>query len=219
MRIAIIGTGGMGRETLAILRDRQRSSSPPEFEILGFITSDVTRYGTHIDDCPVLGPESCIAEYPDAVLICAIGDPRDRIRVVRQCLKNGVSFASAIHPSLICRPELEFGHGVIVAPNATMTTDVRIGAHVIVNNNVSVSHDCVIDDFVTISPGAVLTGYVHVEYGAELGANCTILPRRTVGRGAIVGAGAVVTTDVAPNTVVAGVPARLIHEIDTTGWL
>jgi len=212
MRIAIIGTGGMGRETLAILRDRQQTGVPPDFDILGFFTSDLARHGTRIHGCPVLGPDASIREHPDAAVICAIGSPRDRIRVVRQLETWGLSFAQAIHPSLIGAPELEVGLGTIVAPHSTITTDVRIGSHVIVNNNVSISHDCAIDDFVTIGPGAVLTGYVRVEYGAELGANCTILPRLTVGRGALVGAGAVVTTPVAPNTIVAGVPARVIRE-------
>lgn len=49
--------------------------------------------------------------------------------------------------------------------------------------------------------------------GAWLGARCTILPGVTVGEGAVVGAGAVVTKDVLPHTVVAGVPAVFIREL------
>jgi len=47
---------------------------------------------------------------------------------------------------------------------------------------------------------------------AALGSNCTILAGVTVGENSIVGAGAVVTKDVAPNTIVAGVPAKPIGE-------
>jgi len=46
--------------------------------------------------------------------------------------------------------------------------------------------------------------------GASLGANSTILPGRTIGRHAMVGAGAVVTRDVAPGSTVAGNPARAL---------
>ena len=52
---------------------------------------------------------------------------------------------------------------------------------------------------------------VRVEDGADIGVNAVLLPGVTVGTGAIVGAGAVVTKDVAPNTIVAGVPAKLLR--------
>ncbi|MCC6487681.1 MAG: acetyltransferase [Candidatus Hydrogenedentes bacterium] len=214
MKILIIGTGGMGRETLAILRDREKEDSCPRAELLGFLTNHTDLHGTTIDGCAVLGPESCVQEHPDAEVICAIGNPRDRIRVVAQLTALGAVFTQAVHPSLVCRPDAEISAGSIIAPHVTMTTNVRIGKHVIVNNNVSLSHDCVLEDFVSIAPGAVLAGYVHVECGAELGANCTLLPRIRIGRGACIGAGAVVTKDVAPNAIVAGVPARVLREFD-----
>lgn len=47
---------------------------------------------------------------------------------------------------------------------------------------------------------------------AWLGADVTVVPGVTIGDGAIVGAGAVVTKDVAPNTIVAGVPAKVVRE-------
>lgn len=58
--------------------------------------------------------------------------------------------------------------------------------------------------------GDVMVGPVRIEDGAVVMTGATILPGVTVGRGAIVGAGAVVVSDVAPNTFVGGVPARLI---------
>jgi acetyltransferase-like isoleucine patch superfamily enzyme len=52
---------------------------------------------------------------------------------------------------------------------------------------------------------------VRIEAGADIGVNAVVLPGVTVGKGAIVGAGAVVTRDVEPFSIVAGVPARLIR--------
>ena len=54
---------------------------------------------------------------------------------------------------------------------------------------------------------------VHIGADVWLGANVTVLPGITIGDGAIVAAGAVVTKDVAPNTLVGGVPAKLIKEL------
>lgn len=52
---------------------------------------------------------------------------------------------------------------------------------------------------------------VRVEDGADIGVNAVLLPGVTVGKGAIVGAGAVVTKDVAPYAIVAGVPAKFLR--------
>lgn len=58
-----------------------------------------------------------------------------------------------------------------------------------------------------------ITKPVVIENGVWLGARCTVLPGITIGEGAIVAAGAVVTKDVAPNTIVGGVPAAVIRQL------
>ena len=55
---------------------------------------------------------------------------------------------------------------------------------------------------------------VHIEDKAWLGSNVTVLPGVRIGEGAIVAAGAVVTKDVEPGTVVGGVPAKFIKNVD-----
>lgn len=55
---------------------------------------------------------------------------------------------------------------------------------------------------------------VVIEKGAWLGARCIILKGVTIGEGAVIGAGAVVTCDVPPYTIVAGNPARIIRRIE-----
>ena len=93
------------------------------------------------------------------------------------------------------------------------------------------ARDLVIEESVGWGPGAKVLGSTHtgvptdvpiiqtdltirpVRIGAwsDIGVNAVVLPGVTVGKGAIVGAGAVLTEDVEPFTVVAGVPARLIR--------
>ncbi len=93
------------------------------------------------------------------------------------------------------------------------------------------ARDLVLDDHVGWGPGARVLGSahtgipvdvpvietdliikpVHVEAWADIGTNAVLLPGVTVGRGSIVGAGAVVTEDVPPFAIVAGVPARFIR--------
>lgn len=55
---------------------------------------------------------------------------------------------------------------------------------------------------------------IHIEDKAWLGSNVTVLPGVTIGEGAIVAAGAVVTKDVEPNTIVGGIPAKFIKNVE-----
>jgi maltose O-acetyltransferase len=61
--------------------------------------------------------------------------------------------------------------------------------------------------------GNMIRKPVTIESGVWLGARCTILPGVTIGEGAIIGAGAVVTKNVAANTIVVGVPAKAIRDL------
>ncbi len=65
--------------------------------------------------------------------------------------------------------------------------------------------------------GSVAMAPVCIGSGAWLGARCTVLPGVTVGEGAVIAAGAVVTSAVPPNTVVGGVPARVLRELAEQG--
>ena len=61
--------------------------------------------------------------------------------------------------------------------------------------------------------GDMIPGPIHIGSDVWLGARVTVVPGVTIGDGAIVGAGSVVTKDVPPRTVVAGVPARVIRDV------
>src|ERR1044072_4625201 len=96
------------------------------------------------------------------------------------------------------------------------------------------ARDLVIEEYVGWGPGAKVLGSTHTGVPtdvpviqtdleikpvricawADIGVNAVILPGVTIGRGAIVGAGSVVTADVEPFTIVAGVPARFIRRRD-----
>jgi acetyltransferase-like isoleucine patch superfamily enzyme len=93
-----------------------------------------------------------------------------------------------------------------------MTTNPRVGRHVIVNLSCSLSHDVVLEDFATLACGVHLSGAVTVREGANLGVGVNIIPGVTVGEWSIIGAGSTVITDIPPRVTAVGTPARPIKE-------
>ena len=95
-------------------------------------------------------------------------------------------------------------------------SDTKIGGGFCIKHHglLIINHQCAIGENCTVVCGTVIgksKGKIPVlGNGVEIGANVSIIGGVTVGDGAKIGAGSVVTRDVAPNTVVAGNPARLL---------
>ena len=114
------------------------------------------------------------------------------------------------------------GQNVVVMPGTVLGNNVKV------QNNVSIYEGVECEDDVFVGPSAVFTNVVNprshvprkteyrrtiVKRGASIGANATIVCGYTLGEYCFVAAGAVVTRDVPPYALVAGVPARVI------GWV
>ena len=115
---------------------------------------------------------------------------------------------------------------------------INYGKHTKIGKNVFINFDCVfldlggitIEDNVLIAPKvsllseghpvnpnerqSLVPGPIHIKKNAWIGAGATILPGVTIGENAVVAAGAVVSKDVAANTIVGGIPAKIIKSIN-----
>jgi len=92
--------------------------------------------------------------------------------------------------------------------DAGIERSTEIGARTKMFAHSHAGHDVIVGEDVQIATGAVLGGHSEIGDRARIGLNATVLPYKKVGHDAQVGAGAVVTRDVAPFEIVAGVPAR-----------
>ncbi|HEX7705951.1 MAG TPA: acyltransferase [Thermoanaerobaculia bacterium] len=114
---------------------------------------------------------------------------------------------------------LEIGDFVFIGTGAEIdvSRSVRIGAHTLLAPGVFISdHNHNISRATRIDQQGIQHESVTIGGDVWLGARSVILPGITIGDGAVIGAGAVVTKDVAAYTIVAGVPARLIGERQPT---
>ena len=114
------------------------------------------------------------------------------------------------------------GQNVVVSPKVILGNNVRV------QNNVSIYEGVICEDDVFLGPSMVLTNVINprsavsrknefkttlIKKGASIGANATIVCGNTIGEYAFIGAGAVVTKDVAAFALIVGNPGR------QTGWM
>lgn len=127
-----------------------------------------------------------------------------------------------IEPGAVIRDQVEIGDNVVIMMGASINIGSVIGEGTMIDMNVVLGGRATVGKNCHIGAGSVLAGVIEppsakpviVEDDVVVGANAVILEGVTVGKGAVVAAGAIVTEDVPPNTVVAGMPARVIKEID-----
>jgi acetyltransferase-like isoleucine patch superfamily enzyme len=131
------------------------------------------------------------------------------------------------------------GHGVLIREANSIGHQVSIGSHTVVEHHVRIADGVrihsqafipefsVLEEGCWIGPNVVFTNAIHprcprvkdclrgpiIRRGAKIGANATLLPGVEIGEMALVAAGAVVTRDVPPATVVAGSPARVLKQV------
>lgn len=126
----------------------------------------------------------------------------------------------------------EIGQDCVLGQNVMIGPDVRVGDRCKFQNNVAVYKGVELADGVFCGPSCVFTNVLtpraeierkdeflptYVGRGASIGANATIVCGNTIGEYAMIGAGAVVTQDVAPYSLVIGVPARHVGWVSRSG--
>jgi len=142
--------------------------------------------------------------------IVPIGAPYSHARIRIHDLLTGAGFApvSMVHPTSKLCASAEIGPGLQTMPDVIVHSEAVIGRQCLLNTRCLVEHDCVLEDGVEIGPSATLAGRVHVGANTWICTGASVRPRVRIGRNAIVGAGAVVVSDIPDGVVAVGVPAR-----------
>ncbi len=140
----------------------------------------------------------------------AIGNSKTRETIVAQ-LKNAKYF-SLIHPSAVIAKTAQIGLGTFSAALSVIAPDAKIGSHCIINHAAVVDHDCLVGDYTHIAPQSSLGGGVKVGKGVLIGTGAVVLPGIIIEDYAVIGAGAVVTKNVAAGMTVVGNPAKSIEQ-------
>lgn len=132
-------------------------------------------------------------------------------------------YNARIEPGALIRDLVEIGDNCVIMMGAVLNIGAVIGERTMIDMNVVVGGRAIVGKDCHIGAGTVLAGVIEppnaeavvIGDNVLIGANAVVLEGIKVGNGAVVAAGSVVVRDVEPDTVVAGVPAKVIKMVDS----
>ena len=127
-----------------------------------------------------------------------------------------------IEPGAIIRSKVKIGKNAVIMMGAVINIGAEIGENTMIDMNAVIGARAKIGSNVHIGAGAVIAGVleppskepVSIDDGVLIGANAVVLEGINIGAGSVVAAGSVVTKNVPPNSVVAGIPAKFLKNKD-----
>lgn len=127
-----------------------------------------------------------------------------------------------IEPGALIRDQVVIGKNAVIMMGAIINIGAEIGEGSMIDMGAVLGGRAIVGKHCHIGAGTVLAGViepasaepVRIDDNVLIGANAVVIEGVHVGEGAVVAAGAIVTHDVAPHTVVAGVPAKFVKNVD-----
>ncbi|MFD2617015.1 2,3,4,5-tetrahydropyridine-2,6-dicarboxylate N-acetyltransferase [Terrilactibacillus laevilacticus] len=183
-------------------------------EIKTFISGDT---GVIFGDWKLVKED--LETYKDKIVDYVIENDRRHSAVP---LLNMKEVQARIEPGALIREKVEIGKNAVIMMGAVINIGAVVGEGTMIDMNAVLGGRATVGKNCHIGAGTVLAGVVEppsakpviIEDDVLIGANAVVLEGVHVGKNAVIAAGAVVTKDVPANTVVAGIPAKIIKTID-----
>lgn len=208
--LIIVGASGFGREIVQYIEDINSSGTEPRWNIVGFIDDNPLALEGLDHGYRIIDNIANHSPRLNTYYVCAIALPEVKRRLVTMLKDKGAKFATIIHPTARISRYAKLGEGCVFTPNSNVNTDAEIGNFVSVLAS-GIGHDAKIGDFATLSGHVWINGHVSVGEDVYMGCGSMVAPAKKIGKGAFVGIGSVVITNVREKTKVFGNPAKKIN--------
>jgi len=200
---------GVGAQTPSIIDLLEALKLP----IAGLYHYDDSRTGEKVLGYSIVGSNAELFEKRDLSglrFALSMGDNDIRMNLGAEIRRLGGRLPPLIHPSAMVSRHAFLGEGTVASANSTVAPNVTIGRDVHVGYGVVVSHDATVEDGCFVGPNSTVGAYTTLCRGVFVGLASAILPKKglTVGAGALIGGGSVVTKSVPAGITVLGNPAR-----------
>lgn len=207
--IGVYGASGFGKEVMPLVRQQY-----PQLNQENFVYVDDGDKLDKLDDYKVLNYQQFLQQSATKKCITiAIANSQVREKLNAKLAQDNIEIINVIANNVLQYDNITMGEGSIICGFVHLTSNIKIGKGFHANIYSYIAHDCVIGDFVTFAPRVSCNGNVHIEDHAYIGTGAVLrqgTPDKPliIGKGAIVGMGAVVTKDVPAGVTVVGNPAR-----------
>jgi sugar O-acyltransferase (sialic acid O-acetyltransferase NeuD family) len=214
----IFGIGGFGREVISLVKE-SLVDKVGAYELVFIDESISDGEEKEVNGYRALSLNDFIAYRTEVKKFnVAVANYLPRKKIADRLIESGAMPFSIRAANSVNLESNDIAEGSIICSYVTISPNTKIGKFFHANFYSYVAHDCIVGDYVTFAPNVICCGNVVVENFAYIGASAVIkqsLEKNpiSIGEGAIVGMGAVVTKSVEPYTVVVGNPAKKIRAI------
>lgn len=205
----IIGARGFGREVYNLFLKCKDNLG--DVECVGFLDNKKDALDGYTGYPPIVSSVEAYEPNDQDVFVCALGDVRYKKKYVEMIQSEGGQFISLLHPGVEIGQNTTIGQGFIARTPCSISCDITIGDFVTVMGYSVLGHDCKVGDWSHLGAYSFLGGFSVLGKSVTLHPGARILPHKTVGDDATVGAGSVVIRNVKKGITVFGIPAKKLE--------
>ncbi|UBM57666.1 hypothetical protein LAG90_12655 [Marinilongibacter aquaticus] len=205
--LVIIGARGFGREVYDLAKNTLAYKNG-EYRIKGFLDDKEDALAAYSGYPPIL---SSVEEYKieeGDVFACALGAVQPKKKYAKIILNKGGKFLNLVDQQAKVSSDISELQGVLIFAFSFVSVDVELSNFVTLQPYSCLGHDSKVGAWSHISSYATITGFVELEEEVMLQTAAKVVPKKKIGRGAMVGADSLVIKNVKPGQSVFGSPAR-----------